>query len=96
MRAFDSDMIKLKEMIDKLMTDDPEEYGGEVRVMDDLEYKPIPFIDAGYKIPLQEPASKNTFQGTQGINFWDWQRTIKNSQSKPRSDNSNNNNVPRA
>jgi len=39
LRAFDTDMTEFKSIIDNLMTNDSEEYGGKVTIKDDLKQK---------------------------------------------------------
>lgn len=51
LRAYDRDMVRFNEIIDDLMKNNKNEYGGELRIIDDLQYVPGPLKGGNYYIP---------------------------------------------
>jgi RHS repeat-associated protein len=63
LRAYDADMVSFKEIIDGIMAEDPEEYGGELNIVDDLQFVPAPYKNGmQYMIPVEAPSWKDSPQ----------------------------------
>jgi len=68
LRAYERDMVRFNELIDGLMKNDPKEYGGELRIIDDLQYSPGPLRGGNYYIPSEAPHSLFNLDGGSSLN----------------------------
>jgi RHS repeat-associated protein len=92
LRAYDSDMVSLKEIVDGIMDEDPEEYGGELNIVDDLQFVPAPYKNGcQYAIPDEVPKDWRNHRAPDNDPYPYWFEQLMNSgyRSFQSSENSN-------